>query len=150
MGNFLKLSYVAHTRRLYAKVWPRHKRVLQMNWSIDLRPLLGGQGDAQGSCGIAWKLSSRKNTLSFSRLYTVAVKTVGLPDYYTSFYIMQSQISTMYYIAFQPQVKFCVQFYSLCRKLEKGDSCHVAKSINRFIQSQLCVIATMIIQPLLW
>ena len=23
-GNFLNLSYVAHTRRLYAKVWPRH------------------------------------------------------------------------------------------------------------------------------
>ena len=24
MGNFLNLTYVAHTRRLYAKVWPRH------------------------------------------------------------------------------------------------------------------------------
>ena len=27
-GNFLNLSYVAHTRRLYAKVWPRHKDLM--------------------------------------------------------------------------------------------------------------------------
>ena len=31
-GNFLNLSYVAHTRRLYAKVWPRHKGV---KWDLE-------------------------------------------------------------------------------------------------------------------